>query len=262
MRIRQIVLAADKLSPALETLGGVLNAPVVFRDPTVAHFGLANGLFVSGGDFIEVVSPLDGERDTAAGRHLARRGDSFYMLIVQCETAHTHIERLSGQGLRPVWQHDADGLVATHFHPRDFGAAIVSIDSMPPSEKGIDWQAPNADWFWARWPQKDKPKAEDTATGAIAALTLKAPDAAALARHWAESLERPLNGMKVMFDGAHIEFVEAAGCAPHFSAVTLRTGTDTPTAIIARAEAAGLDVAGDGFSFCGVDWRITSSTAM
>jgi hypothetical protein len=40
MRIRQIVLAADQLAPTLDTLGQVLNGPVVFRDPGVAEFGL------------------------------------------------------------------------------------------------------------------------------------------------------------------------------------------------------------------------------
>ena len=58
MRIRQMVFAADALEPTLNRLSAVLNGPVVFRDPGVAHFGLENGLLVSGGDFIEVVSPL------------------------------------------------------------------------------------------------------------------------------------------------------------------------------------------------------------
>ena len=254
MRIRQIVFAADALEPTLNSLSAVLNGPVVFRDPGVAHFGLKNGLLVSGGDFIEVVSPLAGATDTAAGRHLARRGDSFYMLILQCDDAHPHIARLAEKGLRPVWNHDADGLVATHFHPRDFGPAIVSIDSMPPDD-AADWHAPNAHWFWARWPEADKPKAEETAAGAVAALELRAPDAAALAQQWAENLQRPLNGHRVLFDGAYIEFVEEVGCDPYIAAVTLRAGQDTPAALLARAEQAGLAVNDDALSFCGVTWR-------
>ena len=58
MRIRQIVFAANDLEPTLARLCTMLDGPVVFRDPGVAHFGLENGLLVSGGDFIEVVSPL------------------------------------------------------------------------------------------------------------------------------------------------------------------------------------------------------------
>ena len=255
MRIRQIVFAAENLQPRLDRLSAVLNGPVVFRDPGVAHFGLENGLLVSGGDFIEVVSPLAGETDTAAGRHLARRGDSFYMLILQCDDARPHIERLAEKGLRPVWNHDADGLVATHFHPRDFGAAIVSIDSMPPAEDGTAWHAPNAPWFWARWPEANKPKAEETAAGAVAALELRAPDAAALAQHWADSLQRPLDGHRVLFDGAYIEFVEEAGCDPYIAAVTLRAGQDSPAALLARAEQVGLEVINDAVNFCGVNWR-------
>ena len=259
MRIRQIVLAADKLEPTLDTLCHVLNGPVVFRDPGVAAFGLANGLLVSGGDFIEVVSPLAGEDNTAAGRHLARRGDSFYMLIMQCADARPHIERLAENGLRPVWQYDKDALVATHFHPRDFGPAIVSIDSMPPPnlhEQEADWRAPNAQWFWARWPHADFPMAEETASGAVAALTLTCPDAAALAAHWAHHLQRPITDNQVAFDGCDVEFVEQAGCEPHISGVTLRRGQDKAAAILARAEAAGLAVENGAFSFCGVTWRV------
>ena len=255
MRIRQIVFAAENLQPTLDRLSALLNGPVVFRDPGVAHFGLENGLLVSGGDFIEVVSPLPDETDTAAGRHLARRGDSFYMLIFQCDDARPHIERLVKKGLQPVWNHDADGLVATHFHPRDFGPAIVSIDSMPPNAGDEAWQSPNAHWFWARWPDIDKPKAEETAAGAVAALELRAPDAAALAQHWAENLQRPLDGHRVLFDGAYIEFVEEAGCVPYIAAVTLRAGQDSPAALLARAEQAGLDVNDEAFTLCGVTWR-------
>lgn len=256
MRIRQIVFAAQALQPTLETLQTVLRGPLVFRDPGVAEFGLDNGLLASGGDFIEVVSPLAEARDTAAGRHLARRGDSFYMLIFQCDNARPTIDRLAANGLRPVWQYDKDGLIATHFHPRDFGPAIVSIDSMPPTDHSADWRAPNAHWFWARWPDADKPTAEETATGALAALTLKTPDAAALAQHWAEALARPLDGNRVGFDGAYIEFVEEAGCDPQFCAVKLRAGQDTPDAVLSRAAEQGLAVTGNAFRFCGVDWII------
>ena len=255
MRIRQLVFAAENLQPTLDKLSSVLNGPVVFRDPGVAHFGLENGLLVSGGDFIEVVSPLPNETDTAAGRHLSRRGDSFYMLIFQCDDARPHIERLTEKGLRPVWNYDADGLVATHFHPRDFGPAIVSIDSMPPDAGDEAWHTPNAHWFWARWPDIDKPKAEKTAAGAVAALELRAPNAAALSQEWAENLQRPFDGYRVFFDGAYIDFVEEAGCDPYIASVTLRAGQDNPAALLARAEQAGLAVVDEAFSFCGVTWR-------
>lgn len=258
MRIRQIVLAADQLAPTLDTLGQVLNGPVVFRDPGVAEFGLENGLFVSGGDFIEVVSPLKGQNDTAAGRHIARRGDSFYMMIFQCADARPTIDRLAEKGLRPVWAYDKDALVATHFHPRDFGPAIVSIDSMPPSGGGgdDDWRAPNAHWFWARWPDAAQPKAEETPSGSVAALELRAPNADQLAQNWAENLQLALKGNRLQLDGAHIDFVQETGCDPYIAAVTLRAGTDTPAAILARAKAASLETTTTSFSFCNVEWRL------
>ncbi|MGB1108692.1 MAG: hypothetical protein ACPG2A_08510, partial [Parvibaculales bacterium] len=89
----------------------------------------------------------------------------------------------------------------------------------------------------------------------VAALELRAPDAAALAQHWAENLQRPLDGHRVLFDGAYIEFVEEAGCVPYIAAVTLRAGQDSPAALLARAEQAGLDVNDEAFTLCGVTWR-------
>ena len=87
MRLRQICLVAEDLQTSLETLAELLGSPVMYHDPDVAHFGLENGLIMTGGDFIEVVSPLANADNTAAGRHLARYGDGFYMVIFQCDDA-------------------------------------------------------------------------------------------------------------------------------------------------------------------------------
>ena len=57
MRMRQICLVAEDLQSRLETLADLLASPVIYRDPEVAQFGLENGLIMTGGDFVEVVSP-------------------------------------------------------------------------------------------------------------------------------------------------------------------------------------------------------------
>ncbi len=250
MRIRQICLVAEQLEPTLETLGHILGVPVLFRDPDVAHFVLANGLFLSGGDFIEVVSPLPGQNDTAAGRHLARRGESFYMVIFQCADAAPLTRKIAEQGVRPVWTHDADGLHATHFHPRDFGGAIVSVDSM-----GTDnWQTPEASWYWAHWPDEHNLKAGETPSGALAGLTFVAPDPQALSHHWATLLERPHENLRVDFDGATLWFETASTDAPHVSQIHLKQGCESTADILARAAARGLLVTDNKVRFCGVDW--------
>ena len=145
MRLRQICLVAENLQSSLETLAGLLASPIIYRDPEVAHFGLENGLIMTGGDFVEVVSPLARAGDTAAGRHLARRGNSFYMAIFQCADANPLIAHIIDNGGRDVFEIDAGGVRATHFHPKDFGGAIVSVDSMGRD----DWQSPHAYWQWA-----------------------------------------------------------------------------------------------------------------
>ena len=145
MRLRQICLVAEDLQTSLETLAELLGSPVMYRDPEVAQFGLENGLIMTGGDFVEVVSPLASIGDTAAGRHLARYGDCFYMAIFQCADASLLIAHIKENGGRVVFDVDANGVRASHFHPKDFGGAIVSVDSMGRD----DWQSPQAYWQWA-----------------------------------------------------------------------------------------------------------------
>ena len=92
MRLRQICFVAHDLEKTLNQFCDLLKAEVCFKDPGVGHFGLANGLIEIGGNFLEVVSPI--EENTTAGRYLDRmKGDSGYMLIFQCENAQTFREK-------------------------------------------------------------------------------------------------------------------------------------------------------------------------
>ena len=171
MRLRQICLVAEDLQTSLKTLAELLGSPVTYRDPEVAQFGLENGLIMTGGDFVEVVSPLADSRDTAAKRHLARCGDSFYMAIFQCANATPLITHIKDNGGRGVFEIDAGGVRATHFHPKDFGGAIVSVDSMGRD----DWQSPQAYWQWAHWPPENSAAPDtDTSVGALAGLRVSA----------------------------------------------------------------------------------------
>jgi len=250
MRLRQVCLVADNLEQTLDRLCRLLRTDIVYRDPGVAHFGLANGLLQSGGDFIEVVSPLPGHNDTAGGRHLARRGDSFYMVIFQCADAAPISRHISRQQVRPVWTHEDDKISATHFHPVDFGGAIVSVDSMGRD----DWQSPNAFWEWTKWPPATPPDYAATATGAIAGVTMSAADPQALARHWGGLLQRPVHANQVQFDGASIAFVDADTPTPYVSGVQLRPAAETPDTILARAADMGLPVTNGAVHLCGVNW--------
>ena len=252
MRLRQICLVADNLEETLDGLSRLLDSPVMFRDPEVGFFGLANGLVMSGGDFIEVVSPLPGSDDTAAGRQLARRGNGFYMAIFQLADANQLIEHISGQGIRTAFDYDKDGVRARHFHPRDFGGAIVSIDSMGRE----DWQSPTAYWQWTHWPDADAPAPDtNTAIGAIAGLGLTSATPDTLAAHWGGLLQRPQDGDGVSLDRARLRFIAGDTEAPYVSDVYMHAGRDTAPDICARALDMVLKVSDNRVDFGGVRWH-------
>jgi|GEM_PF-91718 len=270
MRLRQICLVAENLQTSLETLAELLGSPVVFRDPDVAHFGLENGLIMTGGDFVEVVSPLANIGDTAAGRHLARYGDGFYMAIFQCANAAPLIAHIKDNGGRGVFEIDAGGVRATHFHPKDFGAAIVSVDSMGRD----DWQSPQAYWQWAHWPPENSAAPDtDTSVGALAGLRVSAGAPVGMQNHsdlqnysgllsqWAYFLQRPKENDRLLFDGAEIAFHEGDAARAAISDIYFHAGRDSMSAIYARAERLGLPMQNGGVSFGGVVWHFGDAPA-
>ena len=172
LRIRQIVLAARDLQSAVEQAQDTLGLRVIYRDPGVAKFGLENALLQIGDQFLEIVSPT--RADTAAGRHLDRHGDSAYMLILQTDDLARDRARVAQLGVRIVWESEHPDMRAIHLHPKDIGAAIVSLDeATPPSS-----------WRWAgpSW------RTDGAAAGQIVAATIAAHDPAALAQRWASVL--------------------------------------------------------------------------
>ena len=252
MRLRQICLVAENLQSSLETLAGLLASPVIYRDPEVAHFGLENGLIMTGGDFVEVVSPLARAGDTAAGRHLARRGNCFYMAIFQCADANPLIAHIMDNGGRDVFEVDAGGVRATHFHPKDFGGAIVSVDSMGRD----DWQSPYAYWQWAKWPPENAPPPDtNTSVGALAGLRMSAGAPSDMQNQWAHFLQRPSQADRLLFDGAEIAFHQADTPRAAISDVYFHAGRDSVSDIHARAERLGLPIQNGGVSFGGVIWH-------
>jgi hypothetical protein len=146
LHIRQIVLAARDLRTTVAQLQSVLGVPVCYHDPEVGKFGLENALMTIGHEgyiqFLEVVSPT--QDNTAAGRHLDRHGDSGYMLILQTDDLVRDRARVDKLGVRIVWEAKHPDVSAMHLHPKDIGAAIVSLDQPIPPESwrwaGPDWQ--------------------------------------------------------------------------------------------------------------------------
>ena len=204
MRLRQFVFVAKDLKTAVVDIGATLGLAVCYNDPNVAEFGLNNALLPIGGDLIEVVAPI--KEGTTAGRYLERRGgDGGYMIIMECDDALAHRERIEALGVRAIWRHDDDDAHATHFHPADVPGAILSIDDMGPegnpAEKLSRWK-----WAGPNW--QEFVQTQDTE--ALVAVEIQAADPDALAKRWGEVLDLPVervNGMPaVKLDNAHIRF--------------------------------------------------------
>ena len=207
LRLRQVVLVAPELGPALEEVRDGLGIEPCFHDPGVAEFGLENVLFPIGDQFLEIVAPV--QDGTAAGRMLERRGGAGgYMVMVQCDDLDRRRARLGDLGVRVIWQGDLGDIRGTHLHPRDIGGAIVSMDEATP------WES----WRWAgpAWPQHVR---TDVVT-AVAAVTIGAAEPSSMAARWAQVLELPLgSGTTVATDDAVIGFAEAGARGEGLEAV-------------------------------------------
>jgi hypothetical protein len=205
MRLRQFVFVAKDLKQAVVDVGATLGLAVCYNDPNVANFGLTNALLPIGGNLIEIVAPFkDG---TTAGRLLERRqGDGGYMIILECDDALAHRERIAALGVREIWRYDDDDCHATHFHPKDVPGAILSIDDMGPEGD------PNEElsrWKWAGPNCQEFVQTQDTK--ALTAVEIQCDDPGALAKRWGEVLDIPVESISgkpaVQLDNAHIRFV-------------------------------------------------------
>jgi hypothetical protein len=201
LKIRQIVFAARDLTSTVAQFSSGLGLNIAYRDPLVAEFGLHNALMGIGEQYIEVVSPI--REDTAAGRHLDRHGDSAYMLILQTSDLDSDRERLSALGVRLVFEAEYPDIRAVHLHPKDIGAAIVSLDEPTPPES----------WRWAG-PDWQKHAAEG-ASGTIVECTIGARHPAAMAQRWSQVLGAPasadhhieLSGSRLIFEKAERDLI-------------------------------------------------------
>jgi hypothetical protein len=175
-RIRQAVLVTTSLEPVVDRLrselGRFVTVPEPYRDPGVDRFGLENAVLSIGDSFLEVLAPV--RPDTAAGRHLQRRGgDAGYMVMLQVADMADTRERLDELAVRVVWQAELPDAVDLHLHPHDVPGALVAVDTMDPP----------ASWRWGGpgW-TGTAPRHE---TAGIAGLTVAVPDPDAAARRWA-----------------------------------------------------------------------------
>jgi hypothetical protein len=172
-RIRQAVVVAQSLEPVVARLREYLDGRrEPYRDPGVDHFGLENAVLAVGDSFLEVISPV--RPDTAAGRHLRRRGgDAGYMVMLQVADMAATRQRLTDLGVRVVWQTERPDAVDLHLHPHDVPGALVAVDTMDPP----------GSWRWGG--PEFTGLSVDAGPGGLRGLTVAVPDPLGAARRWA-----------------------------------------------------------------------------
>lgn len=196
-RLRQLVLAARELEPAVAELQALLDAPSPYRDPGVEQFGLHNAVLNAGTAFVEVISPTtDG---TAAGRWLDRRGgDGGYMLMAEVDDIAAARERLAAAGVRVAWEIALPDVVDLHLHPKDVGGTLLALDAVDPPGS---WR-----WGGPAWTG-----AVSAARGRLREVVVGVADPEAVARRWADVLDVPYDDAQLPLDGQRVRFAEHAG---------------------------------------------------
>lgn len=242
MRIRQIVFAAHDLAAARAQLAQLLELPTPYRDPGVGEFGLDNAVFCFGDQFIEVVSPL--RADSACSRHLARHGDSGYMLILQTDDLARARTRWDALGVRRVWSRDLPDISATHLHPKDVGAAIVSVDEPRPA----------ASWRWGGPDWAVQPGAAGRQR--VRGVRVRAVDPRGMAQRWAEVFDLPApqaadGAWRLALDQGHVDFTLTDDGREGITGFTLAVAE--PDAVRQRAAPSGCTVADDCVRLLGTE---------
>lgn len=236
VRLRQLVIASASLDVA-DTLAEVLGLGEAFPDPGVAEFGLINRVYAIGDQFLEVVVPT--ALTAPAGRFLARGGDGGYMAIFQTDDLAAARARADALKIRRVWNIDLPDISASHLHPADVGAAIVSIDEARPA----------GSWRWGG-PGWEARASKGRLTGAV----IYTADPAAMAARWSEALGVKAKGGVVELADATLEF--RPGTEERI--VKFLVSVPDAGAALARAKGLGLEVDGGEVRIGGVGLVLSS----
>ncbi len=199
LSLLQITLIVHELEEAVLSFEDALGLRVAFRDPGVAIFGLENAVLPMGTTFVELLSPL--RADSAGARHLARRGDGGYMVILQAEELDPWRTPLEAQRVRIAWEGSTEdeehGLAWTglHLHPADTGGMMISLDRPDPPDS---WAGAGPHW---------RDFVVQTVTRGLVGIRLADPDPERLASRWSEVLGRPVReGRRIDLDRGRIGF--------------------------------------------------------
>ncbi len=196
-RLRQTVLAVRDLEATVADLRDQFGLGEPYRDPAVAHFGLANAVFAVGDTFLEVVSPVSLEAPGArtAARQLERSGSDVcgYMAMLQVDDVAAARERVRAGSVREVFEIELEDIAEVHLHPRDVGGAIVALsEPRPPTS----WR-----WGGEGW-------GERSARGRVAGITVAVADPDVVHERWSTLAGGPVPDCRFVRAGAVTGIVE------------------------------------------------------
>ncbi len=254
IRLRQICLVAEKLTPVANDLKSIFGLEVCFVDPAVKAFGLENSLFPVGNNFLEVVSPI--QDNTAAGRYLKRRsGDGGYMVICQCDTHETQATRkvrVAELGVRIAFEEEEKAFHVMQLHPADTGGAFFELDWDAKMEPEGNWGPAGGN----KWPAQKRTKIITDYT----AVELQSPDPQSLAERWSSIAEIPLRQdaqgrTEMPLENANVRFVEMSdGRGEGLGGIDVKAADSAW--LLRVAEERGCRVADDQVVVCGVRFNL------
>jgi hypothetical protein len=237
LRLRQIALIVKDMKSTDANLRSVFDLDVGYSEESMpAAYGLENGLYPIGTQFLEVVA-LTREGTQGHRYHERRGGDGGYMVILQCDEHAPRVNRVENLGVRQVARRDAPpDYCMMQLHPKDTGGSFLEIDW----HTGADDPVPP----WAHAAGHNWQKAmRTTRIDAITAAEVQAPDPGAVAARWSEIMETPLRRVAgnptIALDNALIRFVpDRDGRGEGLGGIDVHTVDRA--AIVARARAHGL----------------------
>ena len=116
MRLRQLVIATNKIEVLADNICDLFELKRTYSDPELIVFGLENILIPLGDTFIELVTPV--KENTSAERFLKKRGgDGGYMVIVDAMDLSEEKKRLEKEKLEIVWYENrkSKAFMVNHF---------------------------------------------------------------------------------------------------------------------------------------------------
>ena len=239
----------------------MLGVPVLYRDPHIKSFGLENILLPLGGDVIEVVSPI--QRNTTAGRLLAKRGDGGYMIIMQNDDAVKRRKMIEANGAaKVIYAHESEYAHCIQYHPMGIpGSVMPELDShrvagsqpSPLTQTFSPWHACGPDY--AEYVKIMEQHADLDLVGCVLRLKPGEVDTEGAAGVWQDIFGVKAVKRRLIFTNAWLDFESGNDRSPEgLESITVGVhGRERFEGILNRASAAGL--CGDGWiNMCGVRW--------